>query len=120
MPVAKTVVDFPKRFWYVFVDPPTLRGRKGQTTMSIITDIFYGDTDMQDAFCKSDEYRHALKKLIDADDALRKSLSAEQIALLDAAKECDNTLNEIIAADSFANGFRLGARLMLEVLISDE
>ena len=102
------------------VDPNKLYGQKGQTTMSIITDIFYGDTDMQDAFCKSDEYRQALKKLIDADNALRGSLSAEQNTLLDAAKECGNRLNEIITADSFANGFRFGARLMLEVLLSDE
>ena len=88
--------------------------------MSIISDIFYGDTDMQDAFCKSNEYRQALKKLIDADNALRGSLSAKQIALLDAAKECGNRLNEIITADSFANDFRFSARLMLEVLLSDE
>ena len=88
--------------------------------MSIIRDIFYGDTDMQDVFCKSDEYRQALKKLIDADNALRESLSADQIALLDAAKECNNRLNEIITADSFANGFRFGVRLMFEVLLSDE
>ena len=102
------------------VDPNKLYGQKGQNTMGIITDIFYGDTDMQDAFCKSEEYRQALKNLIEADNALRKSLSANQIALLDAAKECGNRLNEIITANSFANGFRFGARLMLEVLLLDE
>ena len=88
--------------------------------MSIIKDIYYGDTDMQDEFCKSEEYREALKKLIDADNSLRESLSADQIALLDAAKECNNRLNEIVTAESFANGFRLGVRLILEVLCSDE
>ena len=88
--------------------------------MSIITDIFYGNIDMQDAFCKSDEYRQALKKLMDADDALRGSLSADQIVLLDAAKERNNRLTDIITAESFADGFCLGAKLMLEVLLSDE
>ena len=88
--------------------------------MSIIRDIFYGDTDMQDVFCKSDEYRQALKKLIDADNALRESLSADQIALLDEAKRRGNILNDIIEYESFAEGFRLGVRMMLEVLCEDE
>ena len=88
--------------------------------MSIITDIFFGDIDMQDAFCNSKQYHKAMKDLIEADNALRGSLSDEQIVLLGAAKECNNRLNEIITAECFANGFRLGAKLMLEVLLSDE
>ena len=88
--------------------------------MSIIKDIFYGETDMQDTFCKKDEYRQALKELIDADNALRKSLTEEQIALLDEAKDRSSRLNNIISAECFANGFKVGVWLILEILCSDE
>ena len=88
--------------------------------MSIITDIFYGDTDMQDAFCKSEQYRAELKKLIVADEKLRAALTQEQLTLLNEAKEINNSLTNVIVEENFANGFRFGARLMLEVLISDE
>ena len=88
--------------------------------MSIITDIFYGDTDMQDAYCKSEQYRAELKKLIDADDKLRAALTQEQLTLLNEAKEINNSLTNVIVEENFANGFRFGARLMLEVLLANE
>ena len=102
------------------VDPNKHNGQKGQTTMSIITDIFYGDTDMQDAYCKSEQYRAELKKLIDADEKLRAALTKEQLMLLNEAKDINNSLTNVIVEENFANGFRFGARLMLEVLLSDE
>lgn len=104
----------------LLVDPIKLYGQKGQTTMSIITDIFYGDTDMQDAYCKSEQYRTELKKLIDADEKLRAALTKEQLMLLNEAKEINNSLTNVIVEENFANGFRLGAKLMLEILLSDE
>ena len=88
--------------------------------MSIIKDIFYGQIEMQDSYCGRPQYRQALKDLIDADNALRESLSADQIALFDEAKRRGNILNDIIEYESFAEGFRLGVRMMLEVLCEDE
>ena len=88
--------------------------------MSIIRDIFYGQIEMQDAYCQRQQYRQALKDLIDADNALRESLSEEQTVLLDEAKRRGNILNDIIEYESFAEGFRLGVRMMLEVLCEDE
>ncbi len=61
-----------------------------------------------------------MKEMIEADYKLRDALSDEQITLLNDAKEVNNRLTDIITAESFANGFRLGAKLMLEVLLSDE
>ena len=88
--------------------------------MSIITNIFFGEIDMQDAFCNSEQYHQAMKDLIEADDKLRDALSEEQITLLNDAKEVNNRLTEIITAESFVSGFRLDAKLMLEVLLADE
>lgn len=88
--------------------------------MSIIKDIFYGQIEMQDSYCGRQQYRQALKDLIDADLKLRQALSDEQRDLLDEAKRRGNTLNDIIEYESFAEGFRLGVRIMLEVLCEDD
>ena len=84
--------------------------------MSIIKDIYYGEIDMQDSACESEQYRTALKALVAADNALREALTPEQVKLLDAAKERNNRLNDAANAEIFEQGFRLGAELMLEIL----
>ena len=71
---------------------------------------------MQDSACASEQYKTALKALIEADNALREALTPEQVKLLDAAKERNNRLNDAANAEIFEQGFRLGAELMLEIL----
>ena len=83
--------------------------------MGIIEDLYYGNVDMQDAVCDSESYRAVLKELITADLKLREAMSEEQTALYDAVKECSNRLSDVIAAETFSAGFRLGARLMTEI-----
>ena len=84
--------------------------------MSIIKDLYYGEIDMQDSACASEQYRAELKALVAADNALREALTPEQVKLLDAAKERNNRLNDATNAEIFEHGFRLGAALMLEIL----
>ena len=84
--------------------------------MSIIKDIYYGEIDMQDSACASEQYKAALKALIEADNALREALTPEQVKLLDAAKERNNRLNDAANAEIFEQGFRLGAALLLEII----
>ena len=45
--------------------------------MSIIKDIYYGEIDMQNCACASEQYRAALKALVAADNALREALTGE-------------------------------------------
>ena len=84
--------------------------------MSIIKDLYYGEIDMQDCACVSEQYRAALKALVAADNALREALTPEQVKLLDAAKERNNRLIDAANAEIFEQGFRLGAELMLEII----
>ncbi len=84
--------------------------------MRIIKDIYYGEIDMQDSACASEQYRTALKALVAADNALREALTEAQVKLLDAAKERNNRLNDAANAEIFEQGFRLGAELILEIL----
>ena len=84
--------------------------------MSIIKDIYYGEIDMQDCACASEQYRAALKALVASDNALREVLTPEQVKLLDAAKERNNRLNDAANAEIFEQGFRLGAALLLEII----
>ncbi len=82
--------------------------------------MFYGEIDMQDSFCGGEQYRQALKDLVDADQKLRGMLSDEQIVLLDQAKQRNNILGEISGCELFAEGFKFGAKLMLEIIYGNE
>ena len=87
--------------------------------MNVIQDIFYGTLDMQDAVCDDPQYSSVLRELITADSKLRESLTGEQKKLLDSAKKCNNRLNDVTTVGIFAEGFRLGAVLMLEILFPE-
>ena len=88
--------------------------------MSIIEDMYYGNIDMQDSFCDNDKYRQALKALADADLKLRSSLNKEQIALLEQARLHSLALGDVSGVALFTEGFRLGAKLMLEILCPED
>ena len=67
----------------------------------------------------SPEYQK-LKALADRnEDSLRESLSDEQKELLDKLIETVTDISSISERDMFINGFRLGVKLMIDV-IKDE
>ena len=118
--LSRVFLDFPNGLWYlcVYAARQTAKhtSRKDRKAMSIIKDIYYGAIEMQDSACASEQYRAELKALVEADNALRESLTPEQVRLLDTAKECNNRLNDTANAEIFEQGFRLGALLMLEIV----
>ena len=64
---------------------------------------------------KGSRYAKLQKRLFDNYDGLRKSLTEKDLPLLDAAEDAAAELSVLSQKESFADGFRLGARLMLEV-----
>jgi hypothetical protein len=61
-----------------------------------------------------------LKALADKnEDLLREKLSDEQKALLDKLTECITDISSISERDMFITGFRLGMKLMIDVMKDD-
>ena len=111
----KNLWTFAREYGMCLFDLKVKYARKEEYHMGIIENLYYGNVDMQDTVCDSESYRAVLKELITADLKLREVMSEEQTALYDAVKECSNRLSDVIAAETFSAGFRLGARLMTEI-----
>ena len=65
------------------------------------------------------EYQKLKAVATQNEDLLRESLSDEQKELLDKLTECITDISSISERDMFITGFRLGVKLMINVM-SDE
>ena len=65
------------------------------------------------------EYQKLKALATQNEDLLRESLSDEQKELLDKLTECITDISSISERDMFITGFRLGVKLMINVM-SDE
>lgn len=88
--------------------------------MTMLEELFYGNINPCDkAVKKGSRYAKLQKRLCDNYDGLRKSLTEKDLPLLDAAEDAAAELSVLSQKESFADGFRLGARLMLEIFFSE-
>ena len=80
-------------------------------------ELWYGNLYPQE---QSTEHNSEIKELISLmgknREILSSALTAEQNLTLEKYDDCLNEMNSIIEKEVFAYGFRLGGRLMLEVL----
>ena len=85
--------------------------------MKIIEDLYYGRISPYEMSISAAPEYQKLKALADRnEDLLRESLSDEQKALLDKLIETVTDISSISERDMFINGFRLGVKLMIEVM----
>ena len=91
---------------------------KGQvSSMKIIEDLYYGHISPYEMSISAAPEYQKLKALADRnEDLLRESLSDEQKELLDKFIEAVTDISSISERDMFINGFRLGVKLMIEVM----
>ena len=84
---------------------------------TLLEELWYGNVYPQE---QSTEHNSEIKELISLmgknRDILSSALTAEQNLTLEKYDNCLNEMNSIIEKEVFAYGFRLGGRLMLEVL----
>ncbi|MGI6040493.1 MAG: DUF6809 family protein [Eubacteriales bacterium] len=84
---------------------------------SIITDIYYGDVPSADSAIKADsEYAQALKEVIQIEYLLKSSLDEREIELLDKLIEGKVKIQSVVSRESFVDGFKKGARIVISVL----
>ena len=85
--------------------------------LNIIDELFYGNiTPNERTFARDSEYGRALEQLTEAEDALREVLDKEDREALDRLTDAQQTMDAIATREYFADGFRLGAKLMLDIL----
>ena len=84
---------------------------------NLLEELWYGNVCPQD---QSTEHNSEIKELISLmgknREILSSALTAEHNLTLEKYDNCLNEMNSIIEKEVFAYGFRLGGRLMLEVL----
>ena len=91
---------------------------KGQvSSMKIIEDLYYGRIVPYEMSISATPEYQKLKALADRnEDLLRESLSDKQKELLDKLIEAVTDISSISERDMFINGFRLGMKLMMDVM----
>ena len=66
------------------------------------------------------QYRRALDDAMKADDAFRETLSEEQRKLFEALLDSQRELSILTDCETFLYSFRLGAKIMMDVLVDGE
>ena len=88
-----------------------------ETNMNTIQDLYYGRISPYEMNISTAPEYQKLKALADKnEDLLRESLSDEQKELLDKLTECITDISSISERDIFIAGFRLGMKLMIDVM----
>ena len=88
--------------------------------MSTIQNLYYGRISPYEMSISTAPEYQKLKALADKnEDLLRETLSDEQKELLDKLTECITDISPISERDMFINGFRLGVKLMIDVMTDD-
>ena len=95
--------------------------RSGELSrMNIIEDLYYGRISPYEMNISATPEYQKLKALADRnEDLLRESLSDEQKELLDKLIESVTDISSISERDMFINGFRLGVKLMMDVMTDE-
>ena len=85
--------------------------------MKIIEDLYYGRIAPYEMNISATTEYQKLKALADRnEDLLRQTLSDEQKELLEKLIETVTDISSISERDMFINGFRLGMKLMMDVM----
>ena len=84
--------------------------------MEILKEIWNGLSAREKAFYEDETYAEATRRLTEQDALLRAMLSQEQEEMLNAMQIEEAALFQANRENMFLYGFRMGARLMLEVL----
>ena len=94
---------------------------KGGACIDTIRELFYGNVHPFERDIKKDSESDKLAKLILRHDAaLKATMNESEIELFGKCKDAVTELNCINECEGFISGFRLGVRLMVEALHTDE
>ena len=85
--------------------------------MGVISELWYGNIEPQDRTIPHDkEYKQLLKRICDYEEQFRGIFSPEQQKDFEDYENATISVTAISEEASFVEGFRLGAKMILEVL----
>ena len=88
---------------------------------TIIQDLFNSlITPYEDIAPRSPAYREAVEDSSRAEDEFCRRLSSDQLLLYREAQRKSRAVTALEAEQIYADGFRLGSRLMLEILAGEQ
>ena len=83
--------------------------------MNILEELYYGNLFPHEKCAKlDDEVKELLKLLNRNEEKLTATLSENQKDTFEKYKDCNREISEISEREIFLNGFRLGARIIIE------
>lgn len=89
--------------------------------MQILEELYLGGVRPSERSGKQNaQYRKALDEAIKADEAFRPTLTEEQRILFEVLLDAQRELNILTDAETFLYSFRLGTKIMLDVLVDGE
>ena len=89
--------------------------------MYILEDLYTGNVRPGErSFRQNSQYSRALAQAVESGDALIKSLTEEQKKLFEAYMDAQREVNILTDCETFIYSFKLGAKLMLDVLGNGE
>ena len=85
--------------------------------MNTLEDLYYGNLFPHEKCAKLDDETKELLVLLNRnEEKLIATLSDEQKEIFEKYKDCNREISEICERNAFLNGFRLGARIIIEVV----
>ena len=88
---------------------------------SILEELFYGNIcPNTDCRCNDEQTKELMVYISDHHNALKGELTDKQKEILEKFDDCWNELTDINEREIFVYAFKLGARIAIEVLTSNE
>ena len=85
--------------------------------MNILEELYYGNIVPNEKCAKfDDEVKELLKLLNRNEEKLAATLTELQKETFEKYKDCNREISEISEREIFLNGFRLGARIIIDVV----
>ena len=85
--------------------------------MNTLEDLYYGNIVPNEKCAKlDDEVKELLKLLNRNEEKLTATLTEVQKETFEKYKDCNREISEICEREIFLNGFRLGARIIIDVV----
>jgi hypothetical protein len=89
--------------------------------MMILEDLYLGDIHPSErSFKRSSHYARALQEVIEANDALNETLDDEQSELFEEFMTAQREVNVLTDCETLCYAFKLGAKIMLDILTEGE
>ena len=87
--------------------------------MTMLEDLWYGNLNPHEAILTENRrYKHLLSLMGRNRDELAETLTDKQLETLEKYDEAMNEMHSLAEVEAFSYGFRLGVRIMIEVVAS--